>query len=324
MLLSVVVVNWNSVSDLRDCLLSLRAQTYRELDVIVVDNGSVDGSPDMVATVFPEVRLLRETENLGFAEACNRGIAASVGPWVAMLNNDAIAEPDWAKALVDAAMTAPAEWGMLQSLLLYQTRRNTINSTGIELTRFGGGHDRREGQPRLAGEHPAEIFCPTAGAAAYRRTMLEAVRISEGYFDRSYFMYYEDMDLGWRARLAGFTAHYVPGSVVYHRWHGSTERRGRSWLLATAGVNRLRTILKNASPVLIVLAVPALLEGAFNAIRHGGVQGFGVLLRAVPQSLSARSEVTRLARLRRRDIERKWRSVTANDRPHASTSDSPS
>jgi GT2 family glycosyltransferase len=137
--------------------------------------------------------------------------------------------------------------------------------------------------------------------------MLEAVHISGGYFDRSHFMYYEDMDLGWRARLAGFTAQYVPGSVVYHRWHGSTERRGRSWLLATAGVNRVRTILKNASLGQAVLAVPGLLEGAFNATRHGGLKGASALLRAIPQSLSARSEVTRMSRARRSDVENKWR-----------------
>jgi GT2 family glycosyltransferase len=137
--------------------------------------------------------------------------------------------------------------------------------------------------------------------------MLEAVHMSGGYFDRSHFMYYEDMDLGWRARLAGFSAQYVPGSVVYHRWHGSTERRGRSWLLATAGINRLRTILKNASPGLVVLAIPGLLEGAFNATRHGGLKGFSALLRAIPQSLSARSEVTRMSRVPRSDIETEWR-----------------
>jgi GT2 family glycosyltransferase len=308
MLMSVVVVNWNSRADLRDCLLSLYAQTHRELEVIVVDNGSADGSADMVAAEFPDVRLLRETENLGFAEACNRGITASAGEWVAMLNNDAVAEPTWAKALVEAAMTVPAECGMLQSLLLYQSRRDTINSTGIELTRSGGGRDRKEGQPRLSGEQPAEIFCPTAGAAAYRRTMLEAVRMSGGYFDRVHFMYYEDMDLGWRARLAGFSARYVPGSVVYHRWHGSTARRGRSWLLAIAGVNRLRTLLKNASLGLIVSSVPALLEGAFNATVRGGPKGFAALVRAIPQSVSARAEVARMSRVRRREVEARWRS----------------
>jgi GT2 family glycosyltransferase len=110
--------------------------------------------------------------------------------------------------------------------------------------------------------------------------------------------------------LAGFTAQYVPGSVVYHRWHGSSERHGRSWLLATAGVNRLRTIFKNASLGLGVLALPALLEAAFNATRHGGLKGVSALLRAIPQSLSTRAEVTRLSRVRRSALESKWRTRT--------------
>ena len=251
MLLSVVVVNWNSKGDLRDCLSSLRAQTHQELEVIVVDNGSADGSADMVANEFPEVRLLRETDNLGFAEACNRGITASSGAWVAMLNNDAVAEPDWAKALVDAARVVPSECGMLQSLLLYQSRRDTINSTGIELTRFGGGRDRKEGQPRSAGELPAEVFCPTAGAAAYRRTMLEAVHLSGGYFDRSHFMYYEDIDLARRGAGAGWTYLVEPAAVVHHAKSttaGELPDRYRYWQER----NRLWWLFRHGSVLSIV------------------------------------------------------------------------
>jgi len=307
MLLSVVVVNWNSIDDLRRCLASLRVQTHRELELIVLDNGSEDGSADMVASEFPECVLLRETENLGFAEACNRGIARSHGEWVAMLNNDALAEPDWAKALVDAALAAPDGCGMLQSLLLYQSRDDVINSAGVELTRSGGGRDHKEGQPRTSALEAEEVFCSTAGAAAYRRTMLDTIRLSGGYFDRSHFMYFEDMDLGWRARLAGYSAEYVPGSVVHHRWHGSTERHGRSWLKAIANTNRVRTILKNASPGMILGTLPASLEGAFNVAKHGGLKGLLVLLRAIPQSFEARAEVERIRKIPRRDIEAKWR-----------------
>jgi GT2 family glycosyltransferase len=310
MILSVVVVNWNSIADLRHCLESLRAQTHRRLEVIVVDNGSEDGSAEMVGAEFPEVLLLRETENLGFAEACNRGIAASHGEWVAMLNNDAVAEPDWAKALVAAAAAAPADCGMLQSLLLYQSRPDTINSTGIELTRSGGGRDRQEGEPRGSSLQSEDIFCPTAGAAAYRRTMLESIRTARGYFDREHFMYFEDMDLGWRARLAGFSAQFVPSSVVFHRWHGSTRRHGRSWLKTLANTNRVRTILKNASLGLVLSTLPTTLEGALKVMRHGGIRGIGSWLRAIPESLSARTEVTRISRVRRRDVEARWRSKT--------------
>jgi GT2 family glycosyltransferase len=306
MRLSVVLVNWNSRDDLLACLTSLRSQTHRDLEIIVVDNGSHDGSADMVAQQFPEVRLLRETENLGFAEACNRGIDASSGEWVAMLNNDTVAEPDWAKSVVMAAESCEPTCGMLQSLLLYQDRPGTINSTGVELTRSGGGRDRDEGKPRSAGLEPAEIFCPTAGAAAYRRSMLNALRLPEGYFDRCHFMYYEDMDLGWRARLGGWSTQYVPSSVVLHKWHGSSNRHGRSWLVVIAHTNRVRTLCKNASVPFLLRTAPQSFRDFFKILRHGRLGAVRSLLTATRKSLTQRKLVTGLARVDRRAVERAW------------------
>jgi GT2 family glycosyltransferase len=129
--LSIVVVNWNLRDDLRACLESLEAQTYRNIEVLVVDNGSTDGSPEMVGTDFPACRLLAQSGNVGFAEGCNRGIEASTGEWVATLNNDCVTEPGWAQALVEAAEGVPASCGMLQSTMVFLDRPGTINSTGI-------------------------------------------------------------------------------------------------------------------------------------------------------------------------------------------------
>ena len=126
MKLSVVVVNWNSQADLEACVSSLLAGTHGELEVIVVDNGSCDGSAEMVRERFPQVLLLAEQENLGFAEACNRGIAASSAPWVVMLNNDAVVEPGWAEAMVAAAERAAPDCGMLQSLILFSGRPGVV------------------------------------------------------------------------------------------------------------------------------------------------------------------------------------------------------
>ena len=111
MRISVVVVNWNSKEDLVECLRSLQRQTHGELEIIVVDNGSTDGPADATEMEFPGCVLLRQPENLGFAEACNRGIQASTGDWVAMLNNDAVADAKWAEALVQAAVSAPNDCG---------------------------------------------------------------------------------------------------------------------------------------------------------------------------------------------------------------------
>jgi GT2 family glycosyltransferase len=306
MRLAVVLVNWNSNDDLRACLSSLRRQTHADLQIIVVDNGSSDGSADMVRREFGEALLLAEGENLGFAEACNRGIAASTTEWVAMLNNDTLAEPEWAAALVEAAEAAPATCGMLQSSLLYLTRPDTINSTGIELTTTGGGRDRDEGKRATPDSPQQEIFCPTAGAAAYRRSMLDAIRLPSGYFDRDHFMYYEDLDLGWRARLAGWSALHVPRSVVLHRWHGSSERHGKAWLIAIAGTNRMRTLLKNASLAFLAATFLHSLEQAWKVFRYGGLSGLAGLWRASLVSVAARSKVSAMARRSRRALERQW------------------
>ena len=306
MRLSVIVVNWNLRDELAACLESLRLQTHDDLEVIVVDNGSHDGSAELVRSQYPECKLLRETENLGFAEGCNRGISVATGEWVAMLNNDAVADPHWAAELVRAAEGGPPQLGMLQSLMLYKERPDTINSTGIELRKNGSGRDRQEGMPRRSGHAQEEIFCCCAGAAAYRRAMLEQIKLSSGYFDRTHFMYYEDLDLGWRARLAGWSASYVPNSVVFHRWHGSSERHGRAWLIAIARTNRIRTLLKNASWAFLIRTSFKIIGASLELLWFTRARGPLTLYRAVTTSLASRKAVTALSTEDRRSVETRW------------------
>jgi GT2 family glycosyltransferase len=306
MLLSVVIVNWNSCEDLRKCLDSLRTQTHRELEIIVVDNGSIDDSVVMMREGFPEVSVIEARENLGFAEGCNRGIAASHGPWVAMLNNDTIADPRWAEALIMAAERAPENFGMLQSLLLFLTRPDEINSTGIVLTRAARGYDRDGATPRSNLRGADEIFCPTAGAAAYRRSMLDEVRLPDGWFDRNYFMYYEDLDLGWRCRLAGYSAWFVPESFVLHKNHGSSERHGHSWLEVIQRINRLRTLLKNGSVRFWIENIFINGFDLLSILRHGGIRAVITLMKAVPASLKSRAAINRQLKVPREAVEQRW------------------
>jgi GT2 family glycosyltransferase len=306
MRLSVIVVNWNLRDELAACLDSLRLQTHDDVEVIVVDNGSHDGSAELVRSQYPECKLLSETENLGFAEGCNRGIAVATGEWLAMLNNDAVADPHWAAELVRAAESGPPQLGMLQSLMLFKERPDTINSTGIELSKNGSGRDRQEGLPRRSGHEQEEIFCCCAGAAAYRRAMLEQIKLSSGYFDRTHFMYYEDLDLGWRARLSGWSASYVPDSVVFHRWHGSSERHGRAWLVAISRTNRIRTLLKNASWPFIISIGFKLIGASLELLWFARARGPVTLYRAVTTSLASRKAVTALSTEDRRSVETKW------------------
>ncbi|MCU0293973.1 MAG: glycosyltransferase family 2 protein [Thermoanaerobaculaceae bacterium] len=308
MRMSVVVVNWNGRAELDVCLGSLAAQSHAELEVIVVDNGSTDGSVELVreGRAGTAVTLIEAGENLGFAEGCNRGIRASHAEWVCMLNNDAVADPRWAESLAVAAGRVGARCGMLQSLMLYQARPGIINSTGIELNTDGGGSDRWEGRPRPRVLEPAEIFCPTAGAAAYRRAMLEEVALGAGYFDAAHFLYFEDMDLGWRARLAGWSAMLVPEAVVHHRWHGSSNRHGTDRLRVLVSTNRFRTLAKNASAAFVWGARGGCLSELRQLWRSGGISAVAGLGPAIHRALADRRHVDRLRRVERRQLEQRW------------------
>lgn len=306
--LAVVVVNWNGREHLARCLASLgprNESAENTLEILVVDNGSHDGSRAMVRRRFPQVALLEAGENLGFAEGCNRGIAATSAPWVLLLNNDAIARPGFVASMLRATRGAAPDVGMLQALMVYRDRPAIINSSGIAIDGRGSGRDRDEGRP-VEDADLAPPFCPTAGAAAYRRTMLEAIALEGDVFDAAHFMYYEDLDLGWRARLAGWEAALVPDAIVEHVWHGTSHRHGDAWLRRHARINRVRTLIKNASwPMLAKswhVGVGAALE---LGVRDGPTATLD-LARAAVRSFVLRRQVERLRRVPRRALERRW------------------
>lgn len=213
MLASVVIPNWNGAHHLPVCLDALRAQTYRNLEVVVVDGASTDGSQELVAGQYPEVRLLALPRNLGLTGANNAGFRAAGGEILVSLNNDTEACPHFVEALVDALLAHP-EAGMAASKMLLFDRRDTIHSAGdgygVDGIPFNRGvWQRDEGQF----DEPGWVFGGCGGAVAYRRAMLDEI----GPFDESFFMYCEDVDLNWRAQLAGWRCWYTPGAVVYHK-----------------------------------------------------------------------------------------------------------
>ena len=301
--ISVVVVNWNARDLLRDCLTSLALQDDRDFETVVVDNGSEDGSVAMVRAEFPGVVVVGETENLGFAEGCNRGIARASQPWIATLNNDAVAGPRWIAELRGALEHADARVGMLQSQMRFRNRRDQLNSTGVVVLGNGHARDRDYGAPARSDDRVEEVFCPTAGAALYRRAMLDEVRLASGYFDRAFFMYYEDVDLGWRCRLAGWGALYVPGARVDHVFRGSSRRRGGGFVTSLCLQNRLRTLLKNGSLRFIVRTSPRSARDVLQLTLAGSA---GRAWRAALDGLRQRRAVGRLAVTPRAAVERRW------------------
>ncbi|MDE2750905.1 MAG: glycosyltransferase family 2 protein [Chloroflexota bacterium] len=210
--LSVVIPNWNGKRFLETCLESLREQTFDATEIILVDNASTDGSQNLIKGEYPEVRLIELGENRGFTGACNIGMAAATGEFVALLNNDTEVDREWAEWVVQAFLRQPAA-GIVASKMLLFDRRDHFHTAGDYFTTDGragnrGAWELDNGQFD-AGEF---VFSACGGSAVYRRSMLDAV----GMLDDDFFFLLEDMDLAWRAQLAGHKVWYEPRAVVYH------------------------------------------------------------------------------------------------------------
>lgn len=210
---TVIVLNWNGAELLGDCLRSVKNQDFRDFEAIVVDNGSTDGSADLVEREFPELGLVRLPENTGFCHGNNVGMRAATGDLVVLLNNDAELAPSFLTRLVDAADLEP-DVGMFATRILMHDRRNVFDSTGLlvypdGICRSRGWLEKDVGQYDVADE----VLGPNGCAAAYRRAMLDDV----GLFDERYFAYLEDLDLAFRGQLRGWRCRYVPDAICYHK-----------------------------------------------------------------------------------------------------------
>jgi GT2 family glycosyltransferase len=233
---SVIVPNYNGALFLRECLESLLRQAFADFEVIVVDDASPDGSAEIVAGEFPTMRLIRLERNGGFAHAVNVGIAAARGEYVALLNNDAVADPGWLGALVETLRSHP-EAGSAASKILLADGGNTLLSAG-DIYRRAGVPDSRGVWEHDDGQYDdeTEVFGACGAGCAYRRTMLDEI----GGFDERFYMYCEDVDLAFRAQVRGFRCTYTPRAIVRHRLSATgggalaSYQCGRNfvWLLA--------------------------------------------------------------------------------------------
>jgi GT2 family glycosyltransferase len=242
--LSVVVVTWRARELLAECLASVEAALQRvdgEAELVVVDNASGDGSVELVRERHPAARVVELAENAGFAGGVAAGIAASAGDWVALVNNDAVLEPD-ALARLLAAGRADARAGAVTAQVRFFAARDTINTAGLEIDKVGVVSDRLAGAPATDGGDPEEVFGASGCVSLYRRAMLDEA----GGFDASFFAYGEDADLAWRARMRGWRTLYEPRALAYH--HGSATARERSAAkYFLVGRNRMRMLAKNAT-----------------------------------------------------------------------------
>jgi GT2 family glycosyltransferase len=209
-------------------------------EVVVVDNGSTDDSEARVKRECPDVRWIQLDGNTGFPNAAQTGIEATSSPWVLTLNNDATIERDALRRIAPSSL--PGDVGTVALQMRFSARPEIVNSAGIGVDVLGVAYDRFLGTTADGpASRPAEVFGACAGAALFRRAMLDEV----GGFDRGYFLYLDDADLAWRARMAGWRALYAPDAVVWHD-HSATTGHGSSFKYFHVGRGRVRLIARNA------------------------------------------------------------------------------
>ena len=246
---SVVLVTWNSAQHLPRCLSAIAQQSWSDAELIVVDNGSTDGSADHAT--------IRNPDNRGFAAAVNQGIAAAHGEFVLLCNPDAFLEPDYIRRVVEALDEAGESFGMATGKLLSASGDDIVDSKGIRMTRTGRHFDIEQGQTDHT-DTTTEVFGVSGAAAMYRMTFLHDVAIDGQSFDEDFFTYREDADIAWRGRLFGWRALYVPGAVAHHvRTVTPEKRRQLSPVINMHGVkNRFLLRLKNEGLYLALRNAP--------------------------------------------------------------------
>lgn len=321
---SVVVVNWNRKDYLRACLRSLASQTFGDFEVIVVDNASADGSAEMVEREFASagslrIRLIRNAENRGFCAANNQGFAASRSPLVALLNNDAEADPHWLGEMVRVIEERP-EAGMIACKSLIWDDPSRIDKAGHLIYPDGQNRGRGTGEvDRGQYDRIEEVAWPDGAACLYRRAALDQC----GGFDEDFFMFGDDAELGLRLRIAGWKCYYVPTATVRHR-RGGSAAVGSSFRLYMIERNRVLLALKLFPWRLLVwnpfyyaarlaAGLKAAAAGRGEIAKYEGplgkaraasamLKGDLAALWAAPRILAKRKEVRRLARLKPAEI----------------------
>jgi len=306
---SAIIVNWNGKNETANCIQSLLDQDYSDLEIIVSDNGSTDGSIDFLRERFSSsIRLLENGENLGFGTAVNRGLKEVSGEYLIFLNNDLVLDPASIGKLVDL-LESNDEIGAAVPKILYYEKRNTFNSFGVGIHYTGIACPNKIDQIDDQDLDLTETAC--GGIFMFPRKVYETV----GGFDEDLFLYHEDHDLSWRIRLAGWKIMATPEAVLYH--HYKFNKGIRKFYYSEK--NRLHILIKNLERKTLVLILPALLIIEFaqwvHAILHGWlllkIKSYFELVALLPRILKKRKIIQTLRRVPDREIIRLYRGQLA-------------
>ena len=304
--ISVVISVWNSGAMLSTCLACLSTQSYKEFEVIIVDNASSDGAIEDLQERWPSLNfeIIKHPENKGFAVANNVGARLARGRWLVLLNADAFPEPEWLEKLLQATENNP-DFTSFSSRQIQANHPDFLDGAGDAYHVSGLAWRIGLGYPsRQYGLDSTELFSPCAAAAMYQRDAFLEV----GGFDEDFFSYFEDVDLGFRLQLRGYRCLYVPGAVVHHIGSASFGERS-DFAFYHAHRNMVLTFIKNMPPPMLWRYLPAHFIANLIYVAYYTILGRGkVLWRAKYDALK---ELPKFIR-KRREIHKHIRASTAD------------
>jgi GT2 family glycosyltransferase len=298
---AIAIVSWNHRDHLVQCLDSIFSQEFNGLEIVLVDNGSRDGTPEWVSKTFPSIRLIANNENLGFSAAFNIAVKTTNAPLVLSLNPDVILQRSFLHSIT-SAMLQDQRIGIVAPKLLKADAPKLLDSTGLFIDRYRRPYDRGQGDPD-EGQYDEcrDVFGACGAAALYRRIMLDDTSYQGEFFDEDFFAYYEDADLSWRAQLRGWWCIYAPEAVALHfRGWGDTLRKRREknqYGPRLALKNRYLMTVKNDHwanfiadlPGIFVTEIPRLLYASFtNPLTLLGILD---LIKAFPAAVRKRKVI---------------------------------
>ena len=251
-------------------LNSLEGQTADDFEVILVDNGSSDGSCSFAAASYPWVHILELPENYGFCRAVNEGIKASRAPYVILLNNDTEVTENFVEEMLAAIMRHKKAFSCGARMVQYHDR-DKLDDAGNYYCALGWSFARGRGRDIHAYEKEEKIFAACAGAAIYRKKILDQI----GLFDEEHFAYLEDVDIGYRARIYGYENWYAPKAVVYHVGSGTSGSRYNQFKTRYSSRNNVYLVYKNMPFLQILLNLPFLAAGFGIKIVFFTAKGMG-------------------------------------------------
>ena len=265
---TIIIPNYNGLSFMEPCFEALEAQTMKDFKILVVDNGSTDGSVEWLKE--REIPSIFLPENTGFSGAVNVGIRAADTPYVILLNNDTKVAPHYVEAL-ERAMDRSEKIFSVSSKMIQMYHPDRLDDAGDMYSLFGWAYQRGVGRDLTHYRRSSRVFSACAGAAIYRREVFEEI----GYFDEMHFAYLEDIDVGYRARIAGYDNIYCPAALVWHVGSGTSGSKYNSFKVKLAARNNVYLNYKNMPCLQLIINAIPIAAGIFVKYSFFRKLGFG-------------------------------------------------